>query len=357
VLGPAAVAAPAGPAAGRSTARPATRDARAPSALPADPEVAALYLHARDNWALRTPAGLRSALAEMGEVVSREPRFARGYTGLADAYLLAREYDAVPGPVAYAKAKAAAQAALALDPQLADAHRALGFIEYWSEHDPAAAGASFRAARRFAPNDVQTHHWYGNVLASNGQFDAALRELDSARLLDPGSVSIRSDIGWAQWSRGDDAEARRTLADVIHTQPNYCSPHRYLSVMDFAAGDYAGYLREHALEAATCGNPKTYLRSVQEAAAFASKGATGLRQTVSKEAQDAAADPHANHDWTAFVATLLRDRRQMVAALRTADQRREAWTWAAGVTRMEAAWRGDTEVQALLAHRRQARVE
>lgn len=337
---------------------PAHRVEPAASAqLPADPEVAALYLKARDDWAQRTPESLRRALSELGQVVSRDPGFARGYTGLADAYLLAREYAAVPEGIAYAKAKAAARVALALDPNLADAHRALGFIQYWWEHDNAAAGASFRAASRLAPANAQTHHWYGNILFSNGQFDAALRELDSARLLDPGSVSIRSDVGWALWSAGRRREGRKVLAEIASTQPDYCAAHRYLVMIDLAERDYPGYLHESAERGRTCGDSKLAAQAREEDAAFAHGGVAGLQQVVVVEAQAQITDPHITRDWLALAQSISGDRQGLAATLREADRRHETWTFGMLADQVSADWPGDAEIQNLLARRKPRRVE
>ena len=335
----------------------AAHSAAAQATLPTDPQVAAIYLQARDDWAQRTPASLRQALHGFGQVVSRDPGFARGYSGLADAYLLAREYAGVPEPVAYAKAKSAALAALALDPGLADAHRALGFIGYWWDHEPGAAGRSFRAALRLAPNDAQTHHWYGNILAANGEFAPALRELDRARQQDPGSVAIRSDFGWSKWASGDFAGGEAVLRDVVSAQPDYCSPHRYLAFIRLAARDYPGYLHERETAGRTCGDAATAATAVAQSQAFRSGGARSLQIAILNAVRPRVGDPRGTHEEIAFVASLSGDRRTLLDALKLADQRREVWIGWACTMAMRAPWLGDAEVLDLLARRRQPKVE
>lgn len=328
-----------------------------PATLPTDPQVAAIYLQARDDWAQRTPDSLQRALHGFGLVVSRDPGFARGYSGLADAYLLVREYAGVPEPVAYAKARAAARAALALDPNLADAHRALGFIGYWWDHDPQAAGKSFRAAIRIAPNDAQTHHWYGNILSANGEFAPALRELDRARQQDPGSVAIRSDFGWAKWASGETDAGEAVLGDVVSARPAYCSPHRYLATTRLAARDYPGYLGERLTEGRTCGDAKLAASAAAQSQAFRSGGARGLLIAILNDARPAADDPRGTQEELAFVASVTSDRGMLLDALKLADQRREVWMGWSTTTAMRAAWQGDAEVLDLLARRRQPKVE
>ncbi|RYG75749.1 MAG: hypothetical protein EON59_17820, partial [Alphaproteobacteria bacterium] len=82
--------------------------------MPADPELSALYVQARDDWAQRTPEGLQRAIAGLETVTRREPRFAPAFSALADAYLLASEFGTLPDETAFPRAKAAAQASLSI---------------------------------------------------------------------------------------------------------------------------------------------------------------------------------------------------------------------------------------------------
>jgi hypothetical protein len=89
-----------------------TRAASGPTArsqrLPGDPAVTALYLQARDDWSTRTRAGLERAMSGFSEVIRRDPGFAPAYAGVADTYILSREYADMPDAIAYPKAEAAA---------------------------------------------------------------------------------------------------------------------------------------------------------------------------------------------------------------------------------------------------------
>jgi tetratricopeptide (TPR) repeat protein len=199
-----------------------------PAPLPADPAIADLYLQARDDWASRTPAGLRKAISELGVVISRDPGFAPGHAGLADAYILSREYDGLPDSIAFGKAEAAAKAALAIDPGSADANRALGFIDYWGHHDIHAAREHFRRSLTSDPGSAQTHYWLGNILVETGDDGAAFLELRSARRLEPGSKSIAVDYAWAQWSRGPGDPGLAELQALSAGPPPMGPPHPVL---------------------------------------------------------------------------------------------------------------------------------
>jgi tetratricopeptide (TPR) repeat protein len=328
-----------------STALPASRT----EMLPANPQVAALYLQARDDWAERTSAGLNRAVDGFGKVVSRDPNFAPAYTGLADAYLLVREYDALSDAEAYPRAKAAAQAALAIQPDSHDAARALGFIQYWWENDPEAAGLSFRKAIASGPDDAQNHHWYGNILADNGNTPAALRELNRARLLEPGSLAVQSDLGWAMWAAGDTAGAVKLLEQLRDRRPDFISPRTYLARIYLGQGDYAGYLREESMRAKLREEPVSQKRMAAEQAAFNAGGAPALLQLLMADARSSIETSKASHQWLAFLTSVSGDRAGTVAALTAAEQAGETWG-TAGLTRHIArSWPKDRAIAALLA--------
>lgn len=327
------------------------------SALPANPEVMALYLQARDDWAQRNAASLKRAVTGFGTVVSRDPGFAPAYVGLADAYLLVREFDAMPEGQAYPQAKAAAQAALALDPNLADAHRALGFVKYWWEHNPVAAGAAFRKASALAPNDAQTHHWYGNILASNGESRAALRELNTARLLNPGSDAIQADLGAAQWSAGDTAGAVKLLEALSARLPDFVSPHSYLAQIRWANQDYPGFVREYALWAGARADPVMEARASAARQAFASGGSAALCALIVRNAEADLAMPQQDRQWLTMAASNQGDRAKLVAVLREADKQNEKWQFPAFNAAIARRWRDDPVIPELLARRQPPPIE
>ncbi len=78
----------------------------------------------------RTPESLGRSRDDFSEAIEKDPNYAPAYVGLANTYLLLREYSVMPDAVAYPKAKAAAEHAVALDPKLAPAHASLGFIDF-----------------------------------------------------------------------------------------------------------------------------------------------------------------------------------------------------------------------------------
>ena len=123
------------------------RSRRAPArdAARVDPAVYDLYLRGRYAWNMRTPR-LRAGEVYFQQAIDKDPEFALGYAGLADIYQLAGR-RAVPadGP---ARARAAAERALALDDNLAEAHASLAGLLHRPVADIPGAEAEFRPADR-----------------------------------------------------------------------------------------------------------------------------------------------------------------------------------------------------------------
>lgn len=330
---------------------------RAPP-LPADPAMARVYLDARDAWGARTPAAIDRAIAGLEQVTRAEPGFAPAHAALADAYLLAREFGSVADAVAFARAKKAAEAALTRDPELAAAHRARGFIAYWWERDPAAAGRAFRQALQRDADDAQTRFWYGNILADNGEAAAAERELDAARLREPGSLAIQTDRAWALWSAGRGAEAEAQLRAIIAAHPDFAAAHDALGVIRLEQGDHAGYLdglraRYRIRRAAWLAERTAALEAAERVGGTPEMA----RRLVALARAEEQTYPFPDHSWAAFTASVAGDRAQLIEILTLAQRNGERWG-AAGFRRAIAArWPGDAAVQAPLARLAAPRIE
>ncbi len=174
----------------------------------ADPEAYDEYLRGRYFWRQRTGPGLLIAVNHFERAVELDPDFALAWVGLADSYALFPPY--VIGSEAdssHARALAAADEALRLAPDLAEAHAAMGLIRYTFEYDWAGAEAAFQRAIQLNPSYPPAHHWYGFLLARSGRYDQALERLRRARELDPLSLVVNRDIASTMVFAGEYQEA------------------------------------------------------------------------------------------------------------------------------------------------------
>src|SRR4249920_157196 len=179
------------------------------------PEAYGLYLKGRYAFYQYTSQGWQRAIEHFTRAIERDPTFASAYSGLAETYVVAGAYDAIPGDEALTRGKTAAAKALALDDGLASAHYALATAYTWFDWDWQSAEREFRRALALDPNDALGRNWHGGYLSLRRRHQEAIAEHERARDLDPLSLIVNANLARAlYWARRYDeavTQARRTL--------------------------------------------------------------------------------------------------------------------------------------------------
>jgi TolB-like protein len=151
-----------------------------------DLEAYDLYLLGRHRWATRDGAAIHEAIDYYDQAIARDSGFALAWAGLADAWSVLPFYDpAVPGRDVYPSARAAAERALLLEPDLAEANAARGIIATEYEFDLETGRILLGRATDLNPNYAQAHAWYCEVLVLSGDDEGALVPCRKAVELDP----------------------------------------------------------------------------------------------------------------------------------------------------------------------------
>src|SRR6188472_4356568 len=147
-----------------------------------------LYLKGRHFWELRGDNLLR-AIEFYKQAIARDPKYAPAYAGLGETYILLPYYTGADPKVVRPKARAAALKAVELNPNLAEAHNALGKIFYTDDIDLQKAIREHQRAIELSANYAGAHHWVGNgPLSGLGRFEEAIAAGKRAVELDPLSV-------------------------------------------------------------------------------------------------------------------------------------------------------------------------
>jgi tetratricopeptide (TPR) repeat protein len=202
-----------------------------------------LYLRGRYAWAKRTPSGFAEAIRDLEEAATRNPRFARAYATLAQVYWIAPSFGVVSGAVAYPRARAAAERALALDSTLAEAHTALADV-LMRDLDWPGAEREFGRALALGPNDAQAHFFYSRYLLAMGRLAESTRELERAVQLDPLSLIIGSQLGVSYHLEGRDDIALAQFRRTLELDPRFPITHLGLGLMLAYHADSGTALRE-----------------------------------------------------------------------------------------------------------------
>jgi serine/threonine-protein kinase len=146
------------------------------------------YLRGRYDFHQRTPDALNRAITSYERAIELDSAYAPAFAGLASVYAVTMlfDYRLVAGPYAAAfRSLDMADAALALDPHLAEAYAARTYIKtfLWVPFEDVASDA--QQAIRLEPNSADAHGWYAHLLARERRGDEALREDSIAIGLDP----------------------------------------------------------------------------------------------------------------------------------------------------------------------------
>jgi TolB-like protein/Tfp pilus assembly protein PilF len=195
-----------------------------------------LCLQGRYHANKRTAEGLRKSVERFEEAILADESCVEAYAGLADAYSLLADYGLMSPADAVPKARAAAERALELDPQSAEANVSLAFVRSSFEWRWEDAEALYRAAIAVNPGYSRARHWYGvDFLGLLGRCQEALSEARAAYDLDPLSMIIREGVGYMHMICRDYPRAVAVYREITDMDPDfykgYSSLGRVLSLM------------------------------------------------------------------------------------------------------------------------------
>ena len=205
--------------------------ARLQRARAVNPQAYEAYLAARYHWDRRDFLGTAKALQAYRQAIVLDPSYAPAYAGIAQCYIVMTYLGEIRGTDAWPLVMDAVKKALAIDPDLAEAHTALAVAKMNYEHDWAGAESEFRRAIALNPNSVTARIWYGALLARVGRHDESFAQQRVALRLDP--LSIVTRYNWAQrlWRTRRFDQAAAELNHEIDLDPNYASAHWTLGLI------------------------------------------------------------------------------------------------------------------------------
>lgn len=200
-----------------------------------------LYLLGRFLVDRLTPDDTSTGIGYLRQALQLDPRYALAWTGLAGAYSNQAGYGWAPMAPTFELARAAARHALAIEPELAEAHAELGWVQISHEWDWQAADATYARAlalgsgnrsivgaasvladslgrkgeavalaRRAAALDPLSFIAHGNLALrclNSGLLDEANGALEIALRLNPRAALLQAVLGTLRLEQGRPAEA------------------------------------------------------------------------------------------------------------------------------------------------------
>jgi len=246
------------------------RSDRARSRRPtADPVAFEFYLRGRYIWRERPGRdGILEAARYFEQAIARDSLYAQAYAGLSDAHTRLAVFGYGEPREEFAKAKAAAQRALGLDSTLADAHASLAHMLLVHDFDWAGSEREFRLALALDPRYIFARTVLAICLSSQGRFDEAIADLDSARATDPLAPSVGQVLGRIYVSQHRPDLAIRELNGALELNPQLDLSYEQLGHAYLQKGKYVEAINALRRAAALSG----FRDSAQLAYAYAVAG-------------------------------------------------------------------------------------
>ena len=185
-----------------------------------------LYLRGRYHWNKFSDESLEKAIGYFQQAIDKDPNYALAYAGLADAYHELSSF--YPPREVMPKAKAAAMKALELDDSVAEAHAALGWVNWKFDWDWIGAEKEFQRSIELSPNYAIGHGMYALYLDSMSRGDEGMAQHKRARELDPLSLVINANLGEALCDSHLYDEAIEQYRKTLEIEANFAPVHEDL---------------------------------------------------------------------------------------------------------------------------------
>lgn len=183
------------------------------------------------NYLYRQQAreSLERARSSYEKAVQLDPGFARAWAGLGATYTFQAGNGYIASKKGFELAKSAIKKALALDKNLAYAHRVHGWIQMSCDYDWTAAEASYRKAVLLEPARGAVE--MAQLSVALGRFETAVTLARRAAEIDPISVQPYATLGLAYWYGGRFDEAVAAYGKIEEFNPEFPPLHGLIGLV------------------------------------------------------------------------------------------------------------------------------
>ncbi len=182
-------------------------------------------------------APLRQSLGFFVQAIERDPSFSRAYAGMARCYTNLAIRGSISWSEGIERGRAAAQKALSVGPDLAEAHALLADISNMADDPIMAQEKEVRRALELNPNLADAHLALGAVESIRGNLGGFVSSTETAYQLDPLSPPVIRRLGAAYFFAGRVRDLLELLKRTRHLDPiNY---YRRMADIYFSKGNLA----------------------------------------------------------------------------------------------------------------------
>ena len=187
-----------------------------------------------------TVDSLHHAIAYFESAIDKQPDFARAYAAMADAYLRLASWQG-PARHLWPRARAAANTAIELDADVAEAHLVRAGALLCHDLDAAAAEPIYLRAIDLNPGNRLTLLRYSYSLMTQGRFDESIEWAGRGLRLDPVSLESNTQLGLMLHFAGRHHDALAQLEHTLLLDSDYAYAHyaRGLALLETGHSDSA----------------------------------------------------------------------------------------------------------------------
>jgi len=189
-------------------------------------------------------AALQKAVSAFNEAIELDPGYAQAYAGLAVTWDQLATNSFVGFKEGIDNATAAASRAIALAPDLADAHMSLGRVLLHYRLDQLGARKAITTALRLNPGNAEVQIEYARISSYFGDVEASVAAARKALELDPVSLFAHHFLGHVLYFGRRYDEAIPIFRDVLNLDPQYPRPRYTLGMCFYMKGEVAAALKE-----------------------------------------------------------------------------------------------------------------
>jgi len=243
----------------------------------ANPEAYQLYHTGRYHWDKGAWEGLERAINYFNQAIEKDPDFALAYAGLADCYNRLGANSYLNPKDAFPKAKAAANKALELDENLAEAHSSLALVALVYDWNWQEAENRFKRAIALNPNYATARKWYSNFLDAMGRFEEGLVQSNRALELKPLSLAMNGNLGLHYLLEGQYEQAAKYFISTLEMDQNFASALYHLGLVYLYKPTLGDAITEFQRAVAIDRDNPRYIAALGEAYARAGKRSEALK--------------------------------------------------------------------------------
>lgn len=179
------------------------------------------YLRGRYYFNSGTEEGFAKAFVSFHKAISADPIYAHAYAGVANYYSWLGIYGVLPPQECFQPAIKAAEKAVELDENLAEAHATLGFAIHAGNFDHPKAVLHLTRALDLNPNYADAFAWLAIVRFTDGRFQEGITLATRAAELDPLTPYNHHNIAWGLYYARRFDESIKTYKNAIADFPEY----------------------------------------------------------------------------------------------------------------------------------------